>query len=70
MGPDAADAVPALALALRDKIKAVREAAANALSMVGSQARQVLPALQAAAHEEDPEVRAAAQKTLDTLEGR
>ena len=65
MGPTANDAVPALALALRDKHKTVREAAAKALSSVGSRARNVVPALRAAAHEDEPEVRAAAQKALD-----
>ncbi len=70
MGATADDAVPALALALRDKRKAVREAAAQALGSLGSSARDVRPALQAAAHEADPAVRAAARKALDQIEGR
>ncbi len=65
-----ADAVPALALALRDKRAAVREAAAQALGSLGSSARNVRPALQAAAHEADPAVRAAARKALDQIGDR
>ena len=51
-----ADAVPALALALRDKRAAVREAAAQARGSLGSSARNVHAALQVAAHEADPAV--------------
>ena len=70
MGVTADDAVPALALALRDNRKAAREAAAQALGSLGSSARDVRPALQAAAHEADPAVRAAARKALDQIGDR
>ena len=56
----ASDAIPELALTLQSKNKTprIREAAARTLGNFRSQARDVLPALQAAAHETDPDVRA------------
>ena len=70
MGVRASDAVPALALALRNKSKWIREAAAKALGVLDGAARDVLPALQAAAADPEPQVRAAAQKAIDQIEGK
>jgi HEAT repeat protein len=68
----ASDAIPELALTLQNKSRTprIREAAAKTLGSFGSQARDVLPALQAAAHEIEPGVRAAARKALDQIEGK
>ena len=70
MGVRADDAVPALALSLRNKSKWIREAAAKALGVLDGPARDVLPALQAAAADAEPEVRAAAQKAIEQIEGK
>ncbi len=68
----ASDAIPELALALQNKTNTprIRAAAAKALGSFGSQARDVLPALHAAAYDTEPEVRAAARKALDQIEGK
>jgi HEAT repeat protein len=69
LGIKAREAVPSLALALRDKENWRRMAAAEALEkivLVGD----FLPTLQAAAKDADPDVRAAAEKALEKIEGR
>ena len=69
MGIKAKDAVPALALALKQKEKWRREAAAKALGNLGIFAGDFVPALQTAAKDAEPEVRAAAEKALEEIEG-
>jgi len=69
LGPQAADAVPALALALGRESKWLREAAAEALGAVGRQSQYVVPALEKLLEDKEPEVRAAAQKALDRIGG-
>ncbi|HPP52239.1 MAG TPA: HEAT repeat domain-containing protein, partial [Thermoguttaceae bacterium] len=70
LGPKAADALPALALALYHQDKWVREAAAKALGAIGREARAYRDALAAAALDAEPEVRQAAQQALDQIDGR
>jgi len=70
LGPKAADALPALALALYHQDKWVREAAAKALGAIGRDARPYRDALVAASLDAEPEVRQAAQTTLDQIDGR
>ena len=53
-GPDGRRRGPRPGPGPADKSKRVREAAAKALGSVGSPARDVVPALRAAAHEEEP----------------
>lgn len=70
LGPQAADALPALALALYHQDKWVREAAVKALGAIGRDARAYRDALAAAALDAEPEVRQAAQQALDQIDGR
>ncbi len=71
LGEGAADAVPALARALREHPSPwVREAAAAALGRIGSPAYRVASLLESTATSDDsPEVRAAAAEALSRLEG-
>jgi len=70
LGPQAKQAVPALALALRSKHKWVRVAAAEALAAIGPDAQPVLACLEQAASEGDADLRAAAQAAKQKIEGR
>ena len=63
-------AVPALALALRSESKWVREAAAGTLATMPREARNAVPALRVASDDPEIEVRIAARKALDRIEGR
>ena len=51
IGPAAADAVPALAIALRDQDADVRHSAADALGAIGPAAAEAVPALVTALHD-------------------
>ncbi len=69
-GLDAADAVPALAQALQNANKWVRAGAADSLGLLaiaGVDVSMVIPRLQRAARDPDPEVSAAAQRVLQRL---
>lgn len=69
-GREAADAVPALAQALNNPNKWVRAGAAESLGLLaiaGVDISMVLPRLQRATSDPDPEVSAAAQRTLQRL---
>ncbi len=70
LGPQAKQAIPALALALRSKHKWVRVAAAEALGAIGSDAQPVLPCLEQAAGEDDAELRSAAEAAKQKIEAR
>lgn len=70
MGPEAAEALPALVLALYQEDKWVREAAVQAIGAIGREARAYRDALVAATLDAEPEVRQAAQEALDKIEGR
>ncbi len=74
MGRDAAEAIPALAQALQraeaPDDKWVREAAAEALGAMGRDARPFAASLVAATQDKEPEVRTAAQRALEKVEGR
>jgi len=70
LGPQAKQAVPALALGLRSKHKWVRVAAAEALGAIGPDAQPVLTCLEQAASAEDADLRAAAQAAKQKIEGR
>jgi len=63
MGPVARDAVPALALALRDPVRPVRQAAVKALGAIGPAASPALPALEEAIRRESwPEAEEAVRR--------
>jgi HEAT repeat protein len=70
LGPEASEAVPALAEALKDEDKMVRMGAAYALAEIGPAARQAVPALQQALKDPEQEVRDAAAYTLKRLAAR
>lgn len=70
LGPKAAQALPALALALYHPDKWVREAAAQAMGAIGREARAYQDMLVAATLDAEPEVRQAAQQALHQIEGR
>ena len=70
MGPRGAAAAPVLALALRHKSKWIREAAAKALGGLDGTAGDFLPALQSAAQDLEPEVRAAAETAMHQIKGK
>lgn len=59
IGPQAAEAVPALTAAVRDREWAVREAAVVALGLIGSKARRAADALGKALRDEHLKVRVA-----------
>jgi HEAT repeat protein len=69
LGPQAKQAVPALALALRSKHKWVRVAAAEALAAIGPDAQPVLPCLEQADGEDDAERRDAVEAARVKNEG-
>jgi HEAT repeat protein len=64
-GPAGQEAVPALALSLRDEYEAVRRAAAASLAAIGADKR-VLDDLTTALKDTDPEVRQGAAQALAT----
>src|SRR5262245_28500807 len=61
---DAAQVVPALIEALKDKEADIRRSAAIGLGTFGEQARDAIPALQATLNDSDARVREAAAKAL------
>jgi len=65
---DAAQVVPALIKALRDKDGHVRRSAALGLGQFGEQAKDAIPALQKAQHDGDVRVREAATKALSRID--
>ncbi len=68
MGYNAKESIPALTQALSHNNKWVREAAADALGDMGRRADSALPALKRLSNDE-PEVRLAAEKAIDKIEG-
>jgi HEAT repeat protein len=66
-GPTAADAVPALALALRHPSKLVREAALKALGTIGQSSRVAMVTMQRAIDDPEADVRVAAQQALQQI---
>jgi len=67
-GAEARPAVPALALALADQNKWIREAAANALAALGTDAKPVLPHLRRLLEDPEPEVQEAAEQAVKKIE--
>ena len=65
---DAAQVVPALIEALKDKDGDVRHSAALGLGEFGEQARDAIPALKAAQHDRDARVKEAAGIALSRIE--
>src|SRR6266851_1067443 len=65
---DAAQVVPALIEALKDKQGDVRWSAAIGLGYFGEPAKDAIPALQAAQHDRDPRVREAAGVALSRID--
>jgi HEAT repeat protein len=65
---DAAQVVPALIEALKDTQGDVRWSAAIGLGYFGEQAKDAIPALQAAQHDRDPRVREAAGVALSRID--
>ena len=65
---EAAQVVPALIKALRDKQNDVRLSAAIGLGEFGEQAKDAIPALQKAQHDRHPGVRQAATKALSRID--
>jgi HEAT repeat protein len=65
---DAAQAIPALILALKDKEGDIRRSAAIGLGSLGEQARDAIPALKAAQRDRDARVREAAGKALARID--
>jgi len=65
---DAAQIVPALIEALKDKSDNIRCGAAIGLGTLGEQARDAIPALQVAQHDRDPRVREAAGVALSRID--
>jgi HEAT repeat protein len=66
---DAAQVVPALIGALKDKASDVRWSAAIGLGYFGEKARDAIPALQEAQHDRDARVREAAGVALSRIAG-
>jgi HEAT repeat protein len=65
---DAAQVVPGLIEALKDKVSDVRWSAAIGLGYFGEQARDAIPALQAAQRDRDARVREAAGVALSRID--
>jgi HEAT repeat protein len=65
---DAAQVVPALIEALKDKEGDIRWSAAIGLGNFGEQAKDAIPALQAAQHDQDARVREAAGVALTRID--
>jgi HEAT repeat protein len=65
---DAAQVVPALIEALKDKEGDIRRSAAIGLGYFGEQAKDAIPALQAAQHDRDARVREAAGVALSRID--
>jgi len=65
---DAAQAIPALMVALKDKEGDIRRSAAIGLGTLGEQAKDAVPALQAALRDRDARVREAAGKALSRID--
>jgi HEAT repeat protein len=65
---DAAQVIPALIEALKDKAEDVRRSAAIGLGNYGDQARDAIPALQAAQQDRDARVREAARAALARID--
>jgi HEAT repeat protein len=70
MAPDSASAVPGLVVLLKDKAKLVRLAAVVALGQMRGSAASVVKAVGDATHDDEPDVRAAAQNARRMIEGR
>ncbi len=66
---DAAEVVPALIEALKDKAADIRLGAAVGLGSFGDKAKDAIPALKLLDHDSDPRVRAAATKALSRISG-
>ena len=67
IGPDAADAIPALFESLKDTDALTREYAVEALATMVGQAEQVIPALQRMIDDEDEDVREQARLAIARL---
>jgi vesicle coat complex subunit len=65
---EAAQVVPALIEALKDKDGDVRRSAAIGLGSFGEKAKDAIPALQTAQHDRDARVREAADKALSRID--
>jgi HEAT repeat protein len=65
---DAAEVVPALIGALKDKVNDVRWSAAIGLGYFGEQARDAIPALQEAQNDSDARIREAAGVALSRID--
>jgi HEAT repeat protein len=62
--------LPLLTAGLKDRAALARRGAAEGLGSLGPAAKQAVPALQSAASDKDPAVRAAATKALALIRGR
>ena len=65
---NAAQVVPAMVEALKDKVVDVRWSAAIGLGYFGDEAKDAIPALQQAQHDRDPRVREAAGVALSRID--
>jgi HEAT repeat protein len=65
---DAAEVVPALIEALKDKEGDIRRSAANGLGYFGEKAKDAITALQEAQHDRDARVREAASRALSRID--
>jgi HEAT repeat protein len=65
---DAAQVIPALIDALKDNKTDIRLSAAIGLGQFGDQAKDAIPALQAAEHDHDARVREAAGKAISRID--
>ena len=69
LGAGAQPAVPALIVALKDKLGNVRLAAAESLAQIGPKAKAAIPALQASLQDRNNGVRYAAAQALKKITG-
>src|SRR5262249_42504065 len=68
LGPQAADAVPALTRALKDPYWALRLNAASALGSIGPAAATAVPTLKAALKDSEPRVQSSAAAALERIQ--
>lgn len=69
IGPDAAQAVPALIVMLTDGDEGARNGACIALTGIGPAAKEALPALRTALSDPSADVRGFAKRAIATIEG-